>query len=734
MLSRNVQRWMYDKGFESLREVQCKAIPCLIDANADVVISAGTASGKTEAAFLPACSRIDADKPQSIGILYISPLKALINDMKERLDSLGKCLDLPVTPWHGDVAQALKKPQKDNPRGILLITPESLEARLMLQMPWCKTAFHSTCYIIIDEFHAFIGSVRGRQLQSLLHRLEALIGRKIPRIALSATLENLDGVVAALRPQHSNYPYHIVQDDVSGEVHLFLKGYREYSEYINDTDTEDDMDANPDDDDLLPKDDSKRMVKDIYRVLHNGKSHLLFASSRSLTETLTAKLTKLCKEEDFPNEFFPHHGNLSADLREKLESRMRKGRKPTTAVCTVTLELGIDIGSVDSVVMVSAPHAVSSLRQRLGRSGRRGKPAIMRFYMTESFIEKDTHIIDQLRLKTIQTLATIELLRKRAYEPAQDEAYHFSTLTQQTLSLTAQYGSMSAERLWTLLCKTGPFRNISYEMYCTLLRSLGLHALIIQMNDGQLVLGTEGEKLTGYFSFYTAFVTSAEYLLVYEGKILGSIPISTPLEVGQNITFAGRHWTVLSIDEQKRRIELAASNTGGPLRFQSSSLMIHDIIRQEMRNIYCQRLLPQYLNNTAKGIVIEGYDIFHALGLSENCVVAHGGGILVFPWRGDSVTQTIVFLLKDAGLNAVASDAIIDIALCDQEVFNQKIKNILNGPPPTEEYLGKFFEDRIEEKYDRYISETLRGLAYVRRNMDIQGALNWMRDYRLSLP
>ncbi|MDN3502159.1 DEAD/DEAH box helicase [Psychrobacter sp. 5A.1] len=166
-LDKRVQRWIFNQGWHGLREVQAKAIAPILSGQTDVLISAATAAGKTEAFFLPACSAI-AYQDKGVGILYISPLKALINDQYRRLQSLAELLDMQVTPWHGDSLQSKKKQQKKSPSGIILITPESLESLLVRDAGWVKQAFGELKYIVIDEFHAFLGSERGQHLLSLL--------------------------------------------------------------------------------------------------------------------------------------------------------------------------------------------------------------------------------------------------------------------------------------------------------------------------------------------------------------------------------------------------------------------------------------------------------------------------------------------------------------------------------------------------------------------------------------
>lgn len=153
----------------------------------------------------------------------------------------------------------------------------------------------------------------------------------------------------------------------------------------------------------------KRVCADIFRLCC-GDSHLVFANSRQRTESIAARLSDMCEEQVVLNEFFPHHGSLSRELRESLESRLQSGNLPTTAICTMTLELGIDIGKVQSVLQVTPPHSVSSLRQRMGRSGRRDSPSILRMLITEQELTATSSIIDQLRLQLVQSMAMIRLM------------------------------------------------------------------------------------------------------------------------------------------------------------------------------------------------------------------------------------------------------------------------------------------------------------------------------------
>ena len=201
LLDERIRRWIWREGWTELRDAQERAVPALIDADRDVIIAAATAAGKTEAAFLPILSNLLRDDPCSGSVLYISPLKALINDQWSRLDNLCDALEIPVTGWHGDVSSGRKQRFVKKPTGVLLITPESLEAMFVTRGASLEATFGALRYVVVDELHAFIGSERGMQLQSLMRRVDRACGRNVPRVGLSATLGDMRLAAEFLRPR-----------------------------------------------------------------------------------------------------------------------------------------------------------------------------------------------------------------------------------------------------------------------------------------------------------------------------------------------------------------------------------------------------------------------------------------------------------------------------------------------------------------------------------------------------
>ena len=723
-LDPRVRKWVYKQGWSTLRPLQESAIPAILARDRDVLISAGTAAGKTEAFFLPACSAV-ADITNGFGIVYISPLKALINDQHRRLESLGDALEMPVTPWHGDVPQSNKKKVRTNPAGILLITPESLESLLINSMGWLKQAFSSVAYIVIDEFHAFIGSERGVQLLSLLNRIDHVLGRHVNpilRVALSATLGELEKVPELLRPDKRLSCVTVTDSNSTATLQVQVKGYLEQ---------------------VLQKGEELQspaehdVCADIFRLCR-GDSHLVFANSRKRTESIAATLSDMCEEHIVPNEFFPHHGSLAKELREALETRLQKGNLPTTAICTMTLELGIDIGKVKSVIQVTPPHSVSSLRQRMGRSGRRDSPSVLRMLITENELTATSSIVDHLRLQLVQSMAMIRLMiSKQWFEPADAQQMHYSTLLHQILAITAQWGGVRADQLWSQLCQTGPFKNVDLNDFKSLLKHMGTCGLLTQLASGEMVVGAEGEKLTNHYTFYAVFNTPEEFRIVTGTRTLGTVPVDSPLLPDQHIIFGGRRWKVTEIETEKKIIYVEATKGGQPPQFSGGGMSVHDAVRQEMLAIYRENdyriaigsKRVDYADATARGLFAEGCSNFQRYNLQNEYFITSGQHCYILPWMGDKVVNTITALLIRCGFKANPFAGVIEIDNSSVATVQHALKEMLLSGLPSAFDLAKDVPEKFLDKYDEYLPESLLAKGFGQKAYDIEGTCIWLKQY-----
>jgi ATP-dependent Lhr-like helicase len=706
----SVKRWIWDQGWTTLRDVQAQAIPAVLGGG-DVIVSAATASGKTEAAWLPIISELaNAEPSNTVQAIYISPLKALINDQFTRLRALCETADISINRRHGDVTGAERKALTRAHSGVLLITPESLEAMFVLQGPRIRDVFGDLRYVVVDELHSFIGAERGAQLQSLMHRLDLVARKRIPRVALSATLADFRNAADFLRPGGGTTVAVIESKDGEGsELRLQVRGYERRQ---LDTHTSGDV---------IHTADNRAIAEHLFDNLR-GHDNLVFANSRAAVESFTDLLGQISEERHLPNEFLPHHGNLSKQFREDVEQRLKNPDTPTTAVCTSTLELGIDIGSADSVAQIGAPGSVSALRQRVGRTGRRdNKPAVLRVYVSEQGIDGRTTLLDRLRPSLVQTIAVVELMLERWYEPPNLHGLHLSTDIQQVLSIIAQHGGATAPQLFSALSGNGPFRNVSVSMFTQLLRDMATAQLLTQESDGTLHAGSVGEPLLNHYSFYAAFETSDEYRLVTAGRTLGTIPIDYPVLEKSMMIFAGKRWRVVAIDTTTKTIELTPARGGTPPKFMPSGMDVADGIRRRMQMVYDGSVLPAYLDQAAVQLLDQGRSTYRQAGLDRARIIQDGNDTVLFPWRGTRVMNAMSLILLndgvDAGTDGIAitcTDATID------EVYGSLVSSA--DSPVDAVHLASLVKVREGAKYDRFLGDELLNQSYAARDLDVDGA------------
>lgn len=732
-----VQRWIWDKGWTSLRDIQGASIAAVLGGAGDVLIAASTASGKTEAAFLPVLSRLAENPGPGVRAVYVGPLKALINDQFQRLEDLCERLQMPVTKWHGDASAAQKKRLREKPAGILLITPESLEAMFVRRPESLGAMFNALEFVVIDELHAFLDAERGVQLASLLKRLDADIGRKPRRIGLSATIGDLPMAASWLRPD-SPASVQIIESNASGAaLQLQVRGVVEVgrpegeagtaeADEDEDEDEEAGKEARDEADLDAPATSLELIAQHLFLTLRSKGNHLVFAGSRRNTEELSDALRVMCERAQVPNEFFPHHGNLSRETREYLEQRLKDGEQPTTAVATTTLELGIDIGSVESVAQVGAPASIASLRQRLGRSGRReGKAAVLRIYAVESSLDQFSGVFERLRPETVQAVAAVRLLLKRWIEPPKPTALHLSTLLHQTLAIICERGGVSPKHAYQLLGGPGPFASVTPDIFAAMLRgvNVGEQKLIESAPDGTMMLGALAERITGHYDFYSVFVTYDECTIATETKTLGTLSVKNALGPGDYLIFAGQRWKVNVVDDVAKRITVEPAPAGRVPKFEGDAAPLHDMLVEEMRAVYLDTDVPVYLDAAAKKHLAEGRTEFQALGLDRNYFVARDDRVYLFPWVGTQKLDTLRLSLRYCGLSAEQRRIGIRVTAPDgAEPVLAVIQQLAKSSPPIDA-LALLSENLRSAKYDYLLPDDLLRLAFAQDRLDLAAGM-----------
>jgi ATP-dependent Lhr-like helicase len=747
-----LQRWIYDRGWTSLHDAQERAIGPILDGDRDVIVAAATAAGKTEAAFLPICSAIarpregvvppppdpwsthdpwaDADHaagvtaPRGVEVLYVSPLKALINDQYDRLELLCERADVAVHRWHGDVAGSAKQKLLRSPSGVLLITPESLEALFVNRGTEVPALLHGVRYVVVDELHAFLGTPRGAQLQSLLQRVELAIRRRPPRIGLSATLGDMGAAAEFLRPGHAAQVVTISSESDGQELRLQVRGYRATAPRLSSREAAVAEAAGRTviAEDVVEGD--HLAIRDHLFTTLRGHDNLVFANSRGSVEVYADLLRRRCEDERVPNEFWPHHGSLAKDMREQVEAELKDRTRPVTAVCTSTLEMGIDIGSVASVAQVGPPPSVAALRQRLGRSGRRDEPAVIRIYIAESDLDVRSSPVAELRTRLVQTVAMVRLLLRRWVEPPVAPGFNLSTLVQQTLSLIAQHGGVQPLEAHRALCGPGPFERVDPQRFSQLLRSMAAAELVSQAKDGTLLHGPSGERFVNHHSFYAAFATSEDWRLfdAAGGRLLGSIPISHPLAEGMLLIFAGRRWRIAEIDPQARLIELRPAPGGRPPAFGGSLAAIDDTVRREMVAVYRGDEVPGWLDEQAKLLLGEARDAWRRFRLGDTGLLTWGNDTVVFPWVGDRALVTAGLALGTVGIDAAVEGVALLVPDRTPTAVAAAARQLASGAPPSGTELARGLDNLVLDRWDWVLDDELAAETAGARQLDVPGA------------
>lgn len=735
LLDKRIQHYIWAEKWGSLRDAQERPIPIVLKGNINTIIAAATASGKTEAAFLPALSYLLATDPKGL-IIYVSPLKALINDQFRRLEQLCDAIGIPVWPWHGDVSTSVKSRFMKDPRGVLLITPESLEATLFNRGSSLRTIFSRLIFVVIDELHAFLSSERGKQLQSLLHRIDCIRNSRVTRVGLSATIGDMTLAASFMCPGCGDTVHLIESKSDAKDLLIKLRGFEEPARVTTNhyAGQEDSVNSDINSDNLDHRNEQTKITSEhISLNLYNsmrGSNNLIFPNTKWEVELYTHNLRKLCADNLVPNEFWPHHGNLSKELRLETEDALRQVDRPVTVICTSTLELGIDVGAVQSVAQINPPPSVASLKQRLGRSGRRdNQPEMLRGYVTErEYGSSNPSLADDLRFTTIQFIACISLLIEKWFEPPVSTGLHFSTLIQQILSLIGQNGGMHAGPLFQMLCSgNAPFSSVEKVDFIDLLTWLGRKELIMQDSSGLLLHGRVGEKIVNHFSFYAAFATPEEFRIVARGKTLGTLPISMMLSAGQRLLFAGRTWLVEDVDEEKKVIFVQRSRRGTPPLFSGEGGRVHTRVRQRMYEILISTDMPIYLDSVATKFLRQARSFFIKKDLRDAMYIDQGGQVTLLTWLGDNSNEALCCLLSSQGIVATASGPTIEIrkkGLSTKKIINVLIEASLSEVPSVDVLLSKA-SNLQRAKWDWALPPGLLRKSYASLYLNLPEALEW---------
>ncbi len=758
-----IQEFIYKNDWKSLRAVQVAAIEAIFDTDCHLLLAATTAAGKTEAAFFPILTELYNDPPATIGALYIGPLKALINDQFSRLEALCAEGDIPVWHRHGDVAQSHKEKMLKNPRGVLQITPESLEALLLHKHGDLVRLFGELRYVVIDEVHALMRADRGGQVLCLLERLERMAGCRPRRVGLSATIGDpeaagrwlagnsgrrtlapkLDAPGTRWRLTLSHFPVsESVSDynrtrrwklpDALPEKAADEPARHETAPELASPDIEPSGEAGT----LENADPGLRYIFD-----HTaGKKCLIFCNSREEAETVTATLRGYCEDLREPERFLIHHGNLSASYRETAEALMKDDTLTFSTVTTATLELGIDIGRLERAFQIDAPFTVSSFLQRMGRTGRRGDPQEMWFVIREAPPLPREPLQHHIPWKLLQAIALVQLyLEEKWVEPPREGKRPYSLLFHQTLSTLASCGELTPPQLADRVLRLSPFRTVTPEHYRTLLRHM-LETDMLQTTDSRgLIVGLAGERIVNSYKFYAVFREDEEYAVRWESEELGTLVMPPP--VGERVAIAGRVWEVTELDLKKRVLYVEPVRGIVPAYFGLVPGDIHTKVLERMRRVLTEDANYPYLQKNAAQRLYEARSQTRAAKLfgggspREMLYRIGGDAWCLTPWLGTYAFLALERFLrlicgKELGISGFESSRPYFMQFHMKASEDEFWETVLRHASETPEPMRYLYDGEVPvfEKYDDYVPPELLREGFAHGVLDIEGALRRMRE------
>jgi ATP-dependent Lhr-like helicase len=653
-------------GWRSLRPLQEQAVAPVL-AGEHALLVAPTAGGKTEAAMLPLLSRMSSERWSGTSVLYVCPLRALLNNLTPRLSGYCELLGRSTAVWHGDIGEGERRRILGDPPDVLLTTPESIEAMGISRRVDERTLFAAVRAIVIDEVHAFAGDDRGWHLLALLSRLDRLAQGPIQRIGLSATVGNptalLEWITAgAAGPRTVVAPW--AQDDAPPALEVDSVG-------------------------------NVANAAKVVSALHRGEKRLVFADSRAHAEEFAAALRAI------GTTVLVSHSSLSADERRTAERAFAEERD-CVIVATSTLELGIDVGDLDRVIQLGAPRTVASLLQRMGRTGRRpGTTRNCLFLAT-----RDEELLQALALTRLVECGWVETLVGPP-RPVQLAA-------QQLLARVLTEGRLGRSA-WP-----GPFRAIAdvSGLDSASLESVVEHMVrrrILEDLDGFLHIGVDGERLFGrrhFMEVTSSFLTESLLAVRWGARLLGQIdPSALVVRNGERpvVLLGGSAWAVGDVDWQRRLVWVEPSDDPGRSRWSGAGGALSLEVCHAIRETLADAAIPVVATQRARGHLADIRDRFSFVRSGHTALERNAEQSRTRWWTfaGARSNNDLLARLELAGTRATGADDLGITLVGSPAVEQVRAASHIEAPPtvdPRRLKAIKFHEAVPEEQLTRMLA------------------------------
>lgn len=724
MLSRlhpGLRLWIKEQNWRDLTPIQ-KAVMDPVFSNKDCVIEAPTAGGKTEAVLFPTLTKAAADNSASVQILYLAPLKALLNNLEERAKIYTEQCGLQAFKWHGDVSHTDKLQQWKTPPNLLLTTPESLEAMLLRRAGW-QEMFHHLQTVIIDEAHSFAAGDRGAHLLALLERLGSGIKRRPQRLALTATIGN---------------PHDMCQW-LSGPDSRTVRVSVPYAEnrlrtdflvcYFPDTG---DYGQQP-----VPGSGGMDRLRYLIREVRNRRS-ITFVRSRSQAEDMAKAVGELTRDRV---KVSTHHSAVSRFFREEAEKLIGVTGESglNTIFSTSTLELGIDIGALDAVIQLDGLSSPSAFLQRVGRTGRR--PGTARHFRGL------TTDLEALLLLS----ATVSLGTEARSEDLAFRRRSFHLLAHQILCFVLQNNGATPAETWEVLDRAHCFSGITTEEFMTLVQHMIAEDYLHQ-EDRLLLPGSAAEQqyLGANWRGLFAVFTSAPMYDVYEGRThvgtLDSMFVSD-LKTSSHFVLAGRRWQARRISHESKTVQAVKAGGGSAPKWESfggPAVPFETAQRAgEIRHGYCP--VPDFLDAHAhaalSGVVADsGTNDTWQPGTIHLAV--HSGELAITTYAGDAINRTLAALLSNLGYKSRSSYADVTATLQPGPAIqlptdiSDLLDNLAN-PGQHDRLEGALLAQQRSwnfSPFSRMLPPALNQMAIIDQYFDLPGLFRLAADDSVHLP
>jgi ATP-dependent Lhr-like helicase len=700
LLSEPIRKFIRDQGWEQLRPIQNAAISRIINSDENFILASRTASGKTEAAFLPILSKIDFNEP-GVQVLYISPLIALINDQFFRVEELCKYLDVTVTKWHGEANKTFKNRLINQPSGIVLITPESLEAMFVNKPYNVKKLFSNLKYVVIDEIHSFIGTDRGIQLKSILSRLQFINHKHFNVIGLSATIGDF---AEAKRFTGNESKTKVLLDKTPKEIKSIFRYFK--------TDKEE-----------LPL----ALLKDLYIETKDNKV-LIFPNSRGRAEEVAVKLKKISENVKGHSNYFSHHSSVDREVREYVEYFAKNNKRHNFCIsCTSTLELGIDIGSVDEVVQIDATQSIASLVQRVGRSGRKdGERSNLFLYATNAW-------------SLLQSIACWLLYLDGFIEPPEINDKPYDILVHQALSIIKGHSGIQLTELKKQLSENVAFSSIDEAEIGEIIEHL-IKIDFIERVQHEVIIGVEGEFIVNSRDFYSVFKSEENFKVVNAGNTIGEIPYSPQIIEDENILLSARIWKIKFVDHKAKKIEVMPTKDGKKPVFFGGSTIVHEKIREKMLSILYEHSEYDFLDEPSSieiNIMRKHFSVINITNQSfERPLIITERKFQLYTFTGTRINRTIKLLFDVIGIqnNLDDKDSSFEIDSSLSEFMSKwsDLTYILSE-------VDKHITTRIQEnpsimdfsKWGIYLPESYQVKLFKNRYFDVEKTKEYLSNIKL---